>query len=384
MQQQQQERAAWWLVRGPMGGDANIRRARMVVIVGLLGLVPCARAGAQSLLRTHGAYEVGAQAEWYTGSGDLNGDGRVDYLVAGYGDYPQGGIAGVVAFDGPTGSQIWATPHRTGHSITLALSAIGDLDNDGIRDVAVTSANVGYPGIGIADVCTFLSGATGSYLGEIVEFHTFSVQAEFKSVLGLDDINGDGVPDVLLQWTLSRYRAYSGAPGHALLYDVPGSFGFTFDQDVLDDVNGDGLRDFAVRYASSAQPPALRVHSGATGQILYTLVNSHWLTGVNDIDGDGVGDFAAGWFGPVIGGEPYPYIAMRSGVNGALIWSTTGAVPISGGGQLGLYMQSGGDVNGDGYDDISSVDERVATGVAARIVSGRTGAVLIDIDLDDV
>jgi len=362
----------------------GLRRLPISLVATAVAFLACAQLNAQRLLRTHDAFEVGAVPEWYTGISDLNGDSRTDYLIAGYGIHPLGGLSGVAAFDGPTGNQIWFTPHRPSRYRTQALSAIGDINNDGIPDVAVTASNVGYPGVGIADVCTFLSGVSGTYLGEIVEFDTFGEEADFKSVLGLDDINGDGIPDVLLQRTFYEYRAYSGAPGHVQLYDVPGSLGQSSDQDVLGDVNSDGYRDFAVRYASLGQVPALRIHSGLNGQVLYTLNYSAWHTGVNDIDGDGVGDLATDWAGPVIGGEVYPYIAMRSGVNGALIWNTSGAVPIVAGCQLGLFMQSGGDVNGDGYDDISSVDQWLAVGVLARVVSGRTGAVLIDIDQEDI
>lgn len=263
------------------------------------------------------------------------------------------------------------------------MNAVGDLDGDGVKDIAVTSANVPHSTAGLSDVCTFLSGATGLYIGQIVGLNMGSFDPSFGGVHGLDDIDGDGIPDILLQWSNSQFRVFSGAPSHALIYEVPGATGSCRVQEDLGDLDGDGIRDFGVSYASLAQAPNVRIHSAATGQILYTIPSCIYFTASGDVDGDGIDDLATGCPAQLIGGLFYPVVTMRSGVNGALLWTTVGAFPLNLGGQLGLYMESGGDVNGDGYEDIFTVDNGPSP-LSARVISGRTGAFLIDIDLDDV
>jgi len=340
---------------------------------------------AQEVLRTHDAVEVGATPGWPIGLGDINGDLLPDYAIAGRGIHALGGLSGVAAFDGPTGTRIWFTVHRTYHSFTLALNTVGDLDADGVLDIAVCSGNViQSPGV-LGDVCTFLSGRTGSYLSEI-QGSEFSIPASsFESVHGLDDINGDGVPDVLLQWSSGAYRVYSGAPGHSLIYLVPGASTQSWDQEVLGDLNGDGLRDYAIRYSSFAQGPIMNVYSAATGQILYVLPGSRYVAAASDLDGDGVRDFAtAGDPAILIGYLYYGRVEMRSGVDGSILWTTISPLATAVGNQLGLDMQSGGDVNGDGYHDIFSLDNPFSNGVIGRVLSGRTGAILMDIERNDL
>lgn len=357
------------------------RRRGIVLSVITLLAVTAPNGRAQTVLRTHSAFEVGTVLEFCTGLGDVTGDGLDDYAVAAGGVHPSGGNAGVAVFDGPTGAEIWFTPHRPNHQAVLDMRPIGDQDLDGVVDIAVTATGIIEPAVGLISVCTFLSGATGDVIGEIRGVDG----TDFNSVRGLDDVDGDGVPDVLLQWTDGTYRVFSGGPGHPLIYAVPGSVGWSFDRDVIGDVDGDGLRDYVVRY-SGAIPNLSRVHSSATGSILYDLDETRTVASVGDVDGDGVGDIAQRVNSIDIGGLLYAKVVLVSGVDGSELWSSLSPTPFGTGVQYGLGIESGWDVNGDGIQDIVTPD-RAPTGgtrVVGRVISGRTGAVLIDVGADDL
>src|SRR5262249_37645766 len=128
----------------------------------------------------------------------------------------------------------------------------------------------------------------------------------------IGDLDGDGVPDILagapgLQHPSSpgHVRIYSGADGRELLTltgeSAPEGFG-----DVvagMGDVDGDSVPDVAVAAAGGdlAIPGAVRVFSGASGQILWRAFGNgpqdsfgRSIALLGDIDGDGVRDLAVG------------------------------------------------------------------------------------------
>jgi hypothetical protein len=152
--------------------------------------------------------------------------------------------------------------------------------------------------------------------------------------------------------------------------------------------------------------------SVATLQVLYTIHGDFdpffgteklgaALDAIGDFDGDGIGDFVAGaaYIGapnPSTGGPHRGSIVIYSGATGTLIRRILGPMgrapetawgSPSDDGSFGTYVQSEGDVNGDGFNDILvgsynrwRFEEKNG---ADTIVSGKTGEILFDLELWD-
>ena len=101
-----------------------------------------------------------------------------------------------------------------------------------------------------------------------------------------------------------------------------------------------------------------------------------WVASVGDVDGDGVPDQGFGAPGSDVGGLDAGLVLVRSGARGAIVFAVPGQEEGEG---LGV-VAGAGDVDGDGRADIvlgsalASLTGPHAGGVS--IVSGRTGLVL--------
>ena len=130
------------------------------------------------------------------GLDDLDGDGTGDVYVGDYADSANGGQAGAaVVVSGADGSLIhaWNGP-RPKEGMGPGREA-GDIDGDGVQDVAVGSylSSTGAKGAGRVDV---FSGATGDPIASITS--TRLGENLGFDVVGLGDTNGDGAPDLLV------------------------------------------------------------------------------------------------------------------------------------------------------------------------------------------
>jgi hypothetical protein len=192
-------------------------------------------------------------------AGDTNGDGFADLIVGGSGDTPTGiPFAGnVTVFSGADGSVLHdyfggTFFEQLGHSVT----GLGDLNGDGFDDFAFGAPGRPVNGVGnAAGRATVCSGATGAVL------YYFEGQAEGDylglSVGGAGDVNGDGIPDILVGAPYAEPNGvdmegatylYSGANG-AVLQSLHGdgeSSLMGWSVDGAGDVNGDGRADILV------------------------------------------------------------------------------------------------------------------------------------------
>lgn len=193
-----------------------------------------------------------------------------------------------------------------------------------------------------------------------------------------------GRPLALLPLLVSLLPAHLLAQGDGgaltQLYALEGSFpNESLGKSVaaLDDVDGDGVPDFAVGvspWICCIHPGRVEAYSGATGSLLWvaTVTNSTlqegfaWsLARASDRNGDGIGDLLVGvpWLDVNQPGE----IQLISGADGSLIQTYPG----SGTENLGWGVAEAPDLDGDGVPEVMALADGLV-----RVLSGASGALL--------
>jgi len=122
--------------------------------------------------------------------GDVNGDGCDDLVVGGGG--PMGGGSGVV-LSGRTGEVLVVGFGQLGDQLGFSADGAGDVNADGVPDFVVGNQGNGLRG----GVVTVFSGATGERLREWTS-RDLGIGFEARALRGGIDVDGDGVPDVLV------------------------------------------------------------------------------------------------------------------------------------------------------------------------------------------
>jgi len=341
---------------------------------------------------------------------DLDGDGRDSFLVGA----PDAGSGAVYLFDDVRGDEtldgrVARFTGADGIALGTAIAA-GDLDGDGVVDIAIgapdddTGGSTGgaaflFPGTTRGDA------DTGAALG----LYAASSRDNVGETLAVLDANGDGALDLAL-----------GAPAHGntgRVYLVHGPILATPALDgetayagagTLDragaalaagDLDGDGLDELVIgapglagAYVIEGGTPSMSLLDAATigGR------GSSWLTGysvavVPDLDGDGLPD-------TVVGG---PIYAGTLGADAGEAWVLTGAIrsdralpgaawaTFVGAGDDGAgWSVAGGDLDGDGVVELAVgafEDSRGAEAAGAVYVwSGVTAGTWLLADSDTV
>ncbi len=240
---------------------------------------------------------------------DLDGDGLDDF-VTGF-PFARGQFGGVSAVSPATGRILYTTFAPSRDSLGAAIAQVDDLDGDGVPDLAVGATTASYRALN-AGAVYLLSGASGRILRRLdgrAEGDNFGF-----AIAAPGDVDLDGSPDLLV-----------GAPG--------------FDPA--------GIEDAGAAYLLSL----------ASGQVLRRL--DGWrrsdafgkrVAVAGDVDQDGVLDLAiaAPWANP--GGDAAAgSVALYSGASGNLIRQFHGEAS---GAQFGWSLARVDDLDGDEIPDL--------------------------------
>lgn len=321
-----------WIVGAPLSDLGGQMSGSALVVSGLTGAVLHELAGDSpgDLLGTSVA------------GGDLDGDGIGDLVVGAPADDATGTDAGsVYALSGLDGSLLWAA-HGTsgGDNFGQSLATVPDTDGDGLPEILVGAwtADGRQPNSGEARL---LDGATGALLLTVRGETSYDFFG--RSVAGLEDVNGDGIGDLLV-----------GAPGESTA----------------------GAGAGAAYLVSGADGAILAVHRGAAaGDGMGTCVAAG-----GDLDGDGRADLLLAAPGADVSASNAGRVEVRSGASGALLLALDG---VDAGDNSGSALAGASDLDGDGVPEIvvgvPAADPNGASSGCARIVSGATGLVLADL-----
>jgi hypothetical protein len=270
----------------------------------------------------------------------------------------------------------------------FSMDVVGDLNGDAVPDLVF-----GAPGAGVTPgYARAVSGANGSTLWRFAT----SANSDFTGygVGRAGDLNADGIPDVLVG---SPGRSPGGLNAAGTVWVVSGATGSAIDSvhgtvaggtlgtaaRSVGDVNNDGVPDFAAGSVNEGGG-RIRVFSGADGALVYPALSApnggslgqFWLNSPGDIDGDGVPDIFAIDINNATGGANRGQAYVFSGATGARIRTFSGE---SAGDQFGIG-RGVGDITGDGIPDFALAAWRRSEGATNSgkmyLVDGVTGVTL--------
>ncbi|MBK8901816.1 MAG: FG-GAP repeat protein [Anaerolineaceae bacterium] len=268
-------------------------------------------------------------------------------------------------------------------SLGFAASGAGDVNGDGFEDILVGAPKYSGAVHKAGTVLAFYGSASGLQPGPQWRFDGDQTGAELGfAVAAAGDVNDDGFDDVLL--SAPRYNQDHTREGRVYaFYGAPGGLPPTPDWQVesnlveaylgwsvagAGDVNNDGFADVIIGakwaqqnffnegmvqlYLGSAAGlenlPAWTVYGGQAGASLGTAVSS-----AGDINHDGFADVLVGV--PLFdaseedAGRVLAFCGLVAGLAQTPCWSVTG---MQQNGRLGEAVSGGGDVTGDGLDDV--------------------------------
>lgn len=328
--------------------------------------------------------------------GDVNGDGFGDfmagspymdnrYLDDGRAFLYLGSANGVSA----TPTQALNPTQQELSYFAFSISGLGDVNNDGYSDIAISAPYFDDQITGVKDVgrvYIYHGNASGINESPATVINGSQERSLFGfSVAGIDDVNGDGFADILIgepSWDIDnivrdagRVSVYYGSATGIVAKNpwiftgdqADGQFGWSVSS--VGDINRDGLGDIIIGAPFYDNP---QVNEGKAwifrGQ-LYGLENTpiwsgesnqanakygHSVANGGDIDGNGYTEALVGaiWYDNPSSNEGRVYV-YSSGANGVSAQPTWTAESNRETTEFGASISSIGDINGDGFGDIA-------------------------------
>jgi len=382
-----------WLTSAPFAPVSGQIRGRVYLMDGLTGAV----------LRTHLGTTPQAAFGWrMAGLGDLDGDGIEDYGASAPGTTGSTVSGEVTIWSGnlslsPDQWVLWTSPSEgAGDRFGHALDGVGDVNGDGRDDflVGAPQHDTGGANAGRARIYSGLDWT-------VLRTHDGSANAELLGHSGgtVGDVTGDGVDDYIIGapgWGPGRRGAawvFSGATGDTLYQVAPDSpFANNFAQYFANspgDMNGDGVNDLFVSdfldTTHGTNTGRVYAYDGVTGAMFpYQIAgeNARDWTGfggrwAGDLDQDGCADFVTNFIhNPETGASFAGKVVVVSGKTGATLRTITS---LNTGEWFGYDCTGFPDVNGDGIPEIlvcagPNSDVAPAAG-KAYLIAGRAPAV---------
>ena len=286
--------------------------------------------------------------------GDIDGDGAADVGVGAPGVTPAS-TGWATLFSGATGQQLYAWPgSAAADQLGASAAAPGDVDGDGVPDVAFGAPQGGNIFAPTAGYVRVFSGATGAVLQDL---HGDPGRVQFGLAVGAaGDFDADAVPDFVVggeqsldSFSIQLLRVLSGFDGSELAavsgmnpYYDPEEF-FGRDCSGVGDLDLDGAPEVA--FGDPVQD-AVHVIRGLTGTPLYTIQSpgDHvlgWsLAALGDLSGDGVSDLALG---------TCTHVRFHSGADGSFLSHIRIPEPSA---CLGYSVAGATDLDGDLLPDV--------------------------------
>lgn len=302
-------------------------------------------------------------------AGDVDADGTPDYIIGAPENTPNGidRAGSAFVYSGATGALLYQVDGtETLEAYATTVDGAGDVNGDGFDDFLVGSPGFRHPGFAPLGAVFVFSGQDGSLL--IRHEGLGGIRFFGNAAAGIGDINGDGLNDILVGSEDSgtvgmnqhgRVYVFSGATSTVLM-EIDGVRQFQrFGRSLsgVGDLDADGVPDFLVGTMKDVNfSGEALAYSGATGLQLYAYDGiasgddfGNALSGAGDVNADGHADFLIGSpntdFGGLNGrGSAYLY----SGIDGSLLRRMDGTTSLD---QFGAAVSAAGDVDGDGKDD---------------------------------